>query len=112
MGETVFAPVSNLISLTNSNSSNVYDLKGGLIGVNSNKSITCTISNLDIDYDRIRIVGIYYTSLDSTPEIRIIQEQQFTGSTFIFTDNGLTNLGTYTLEEFTTILYLYFLHSD
>ena len=77
---------------------------GSDVDDNSGKSITFSISNIDTTFNRIRIVRIFYKTLVDEPTITIIYENSLTSS-MSFTDNGISNLGELTLEEFIFINY-------
>jgi hypothetical protein len=108
--ETIFSPVSPLYNIVEESyyRANTSGFKGGDsrddqdASINSGKSVTVSISNLDTNYDRIRVVAIHYDTVDSTPEIGIVTERSFTSSITVL-DPGTYTLGSYSIEEFRTL---------
>jgi hypothetical protein len=108
--ETIFSPVSPLYNLTTESyyQANTSSFKGSDsrddqdASINSGKSITISISGLDTDYDRIRVVAIHYDRIDATPEINIVTENLFSSSITVL-DPGTYVLGSISLEEFRTL---------
>lgn len=108
--ETIFSPVSPLYNLTTESyfETNTAGFKGSNsrddqdAAINSGKSITLSISNLDTDYDRIRVVAIHYDRVDATPVISIVTERTFTSSITVL-DPGTYVFGGISLEEFRTL---------
>ncbi len=98
--ETTFSPASNLVHLTRSGERlpNSGDYKGSSqlndVGEvnNSGKSVTMTISNIDTDFDQIRIVAIHYNQINTTPSIKIVVIKPVQEN-MIFTDDGVYDLG-------------------
>ena len=105
--ETTYSPASNLVHLTRSGellpNSSLYmgtaQLDDNGNQSNSGKSVTMTISNIDTSFDQIQIVAIHYVSLNSTPSINIVAIKP-TDDTIRFTDDGVYDLGSVTLEEY------------
>ena len=102
--ETPFSPPSFPVVLgSGSLSVRSNEFLGGVSGDISSKSCKVTITNLDSNYDSIRIVSIYYKDSVSIPEIRLVAESKLGSSTFTFTDTGAITLDVYTPEEFSFI---------
>ena len=102
--ETTFSSVSNLIHLAKESEggANSSSYSGGDLGEDVIKSIQCIIDNIDDTFDYIKIVSIYWTSLNGLPEITIIKDIALNNNTEIsFVDGHTDSLGEYTLEEFT-----------
>ncbi len=58
------------------------------MGVATSKSITYKIDRLDTNYDRIDIVHIYRATESSTPEINIVAQESFGGTSFTYILTG------------------------
>ncbi len=71
-------------------------------GINtvSSKQIKYKINNIDIAYDRIKVVSIYKQSASGTPEINIILDEPINGNDFTFTYTGTETTIPITVEEF------------
>jgi len=113
--ETVFSPLTGLVSLTNSPDTNSTSAgyKGADIDDNTGKAVKCTVSITSTGYTRMRIVAVHYTSLGGEPEIRIIEEREISGAaeTVYFTDTG-NSVGSYLLEDLRTIGTLLFVPKE
>jgi len=101
--ETLFAPLSHLISLTadNENLADSQHYEGFEQGVSSGKGVKLTVDNTNTGYNFIRGIAIHYDSLNGTPTIRVFEEKSIdsdVSSTITLTDIGET-LGTYTAVE-------------
>lgn len=101
-GETVFSPVSHLINLTESDElqSTSDGYTGSALDDNTGKAVRGTIGIDAVGYNRIRVVAIHYTTLQASPEIRVIEEKDISseGETVTFVDSG-QSLMNYTLEQ-------------
>lgn len=98
---TTYSPLSPLLLLTaNDGGIDSRTFTGSLLGKNTGKAVQLTISNLDPNYNRIRIVAIYYTESLVNPTINIVGELGYTGTTLTFIDNGFTVYRTVPIEEF------------
>lgn len=95
--ETVFSPLTGMIPLNKSTYADDPE-------VNTNKSVTIKINDIDTNYDVIRVVAIFYPFATAIPEIRVIDERNIPeiGTVYI-TDDGSKTLGTYTSQELITI---------
>lgn len=104
--ESAFSPITNFIHLTESDnySSNSEKYLASDETVLSKKSVTITLEDLDIKFQSVRTVAIYYPTNNAVPEIRIIDERNIPESqTVTIIDDGLKNLGTYTSQELLTL---------
>ena len=102
--ETSFAPASGLVHLTDSEEFEIYNsaYKGKEAGVNVNKSVVITIDNIDLSFDYIRFISIYYSSQEGAPEITILDEKVIPPSGSIeFTDTG-NAIGVYAVAQYNT----------
>jgi hypothetical protein len=113
--ETLFSPASSLISITETSGQTGSNktFKGSDIGVNTGKGIRLSIYPSS-GFNRIRVVSIKYNSLNSVPVINIIADQDITTtpSTTYFYDTGVSNLGSYTFEEFAIVGRSVFIASE
>ena len=106
--ETLFSPCSNLVSLTNTNSTSTTNklYLGNDTGTNSGRGVIFTIPNY-LGFSKIRVISILYTQLNGVPSINIIAEENLPSTSIsgplIFTDFGTISLGTYTYEELAVI---------
>ena len=98
---TTFSPLSNVLSLSSSLfSTNSISVIGNKLDDNTGVSVQVNISNLDENFNRIRIVAIHYTQPFVSPTINIIGEFEYSTDSISVVDNGLTNYGTIPIEEF------------
>ena len=105
-----FSPASHLIPLSESPLSLQYTTEfkgsdklndsGG--ARSSQKGVTIKITGIDTDYDRIEIVAIHYAALNDAPNVWIVDIKPVS-STIYSTDEGIYNLGSYSLAEFTLL---------
>jgi len=103
--ESNFIPPSSLLPLSDSPTTGSDILfKGNNEGESAGKSVTFTVDNVDTTFNRIRVVRIFYTNILVSPEITVIEETT-TDTSMTFTDTGLSNLGTLTLDEFNLLKY-------
>jgi len=104
--ETLFSPTSSLISIStfSGQTGSNKTFKGSDVDINTNKGIRISILPPS-GFSRIRVVSIKYRSLNSVPVISIIADQNIstTPSTTYFYDTGVSNLGSYTYEEFAVV---------
>lgn len=104
--ETLFSPASPLISIssTSGQSGSNKTFKGSDVDVNTGKGISFSIYPPS-GFTRIRIVSIKYDSLSDIPTISIVADQNIGTSpgTTYFYDTGVSNLGSYTYEEFALV---------
>ena len=101
--ETITSPLSPLIHLTNSDTSQNSQIYQGTLSKDStNKSCIITIDNQTTNFNRIRIIRILYTDNNSIPKISIIDELNIDQkiNNFIYNDSGNSELSELTLEEF------------
>lgn len=72
-------------------------------GVQTSKSITWKIPQIDTQYDRIQVVVLYRQNKDDLPSITVIEDAPVNGRTSInVTYSGTENISTLTLDEFNT----------
>jgi hypothetical protein len=74
--------------------------KGGIKGSAAGKSLEVQINNIDENFDYIKIYRVYYDDYFQQPLIHLIREEPITNTTFIFIDDGATNIQSLSLEEF------------
>jgi len=100
--ETSFAPASGIVHLTDKNeySSNTLNYKGVAPDTVTGKSIVISIDSIDVDFDYIRLISVYYTSQEGAPEINIIEEKSVPSTGSIeFIDDG-SSIGVYSTIEY------------
>jgi len=100
--ESAFAPASGVVHLTDKNdyNSNTLGYKGVAPDTNTGKSVQVSISNIDTTFDYIRLISVYYSSLEGAPEINIISEKTVPSTGSIeFIDTG-NPIGVYTPVQF------------
>jgi hypothetical protein len=98
---STFSPCSELVYLTGDDAGpDSRNFSGTDLGVNTGKAVNIHIDNLDIRYNRVRIVAIYYTEYLIDPVVNIIGELEFGTTSIDFVDNGYTIYGTIPLDEF------------
>ena len=105
-GETLFSPASSLISIseTSGQTGSNKTFKGSDISKDTSKGIRISIQPSS-GFNRIRVVSIKYNSLNSIPIVSIIADQDININpiTTYFYDTGISNLGSYTYEEFAIV---------
>jgi len=100
-GSSTYSPATNKIKLA---LPGPKTSGGNDIGDVTNKSVSLVISNIDSNFNMVRVVSIFYDKYDSIPVINIIAESQFEyddtpGYSLSFIDSG-NSLGSVSLEEF------------
>lgn len=98
--ETAYSPTTCPIPISTSSltEANSNDFKGANIGEISNSGCSITISNIDTNFDMIRVIRLFYAEQNNTPEIDIIHEGDVL-STLIVNDTGST-LGSITINDY------------
>lgn len=92
--QTKLSPASEIIPLDNGQGQG-----GGALNERVGASPVVEISNIDPDYNYIRVYAIKYTSLDQVPSIGLIEERELAGDSDIsITDDGSV-ISTLSLEE-------------
>ncbi len=108
--ETVFSPATGLYHLSSSSdsASDSGNYEGNPVEDESGKSLTFTLDLDTYEYDSIRVVSIHYEYYQQLPTINIITEKAIGANGIVtFTDRGTGYIGSYTIEQFTTIAGLY-----
>ena len=86
-------PVSNY-GLQDANSVN---FRGSDVGTLTDKGVRVIITTSEVRYNRLRIIRLFYSTVDGVPEVDIVYE----GDTLVyFSDGGSTTLGTLILEDY------------
>jgi len=100
--ETVFSPFSPLYDIygSSTNAPNDVSVRGSEIDEDTGKSFKILIDIPSLQYTRIRVIAMQWTTLAGDPEIRIIDEADIdpAGGEISVFDSG-QSLGSYTLEE-------------
>jgi uncharacterized protein (TIGR02145 family) len=101
--ETAFSPVSDMFHIVSDNDfkTNTLNYRGDSESVETGKGCKISIVNANIGYDRLRLVRIHYSTLNSIPVINIATEIEIStsASTIIINDVG-DNVSSLTLDEF------------
>jgi hypothetical protein len=101
--ETAYSPVSDMIHLVNDNdfSTNTLSYKGDEESINTGKGCSLSINNLNTGYDRLRLVRIHHTTLNSVPVLSVVNEIEISSSpgTINIVDDGGT-ISSLTMDEF------------
>ena len=93
---TIFAPADDIIRLSNAS---IDGFGGGNIGTKADKSVRVSFTDLDMSFDNIRIISIFYDTLNALPVINIVAELPIVGSSISIVDSG-RSLGVISLEEY------------
>lgn len=105
--ETVTSPLSELIHLTESHS-NLGSQKyvGTSLNKQANKAVVIRAKLNDIDYDKVRIIRIFYNTNTNTPEITIVDEIDLTTDQkeIVYADYGQSFLSELTIDEFNALV--------
>ena len=105
-GETMYAPVSSLMHITQSSDFlNETQYSGSNVGVITGKGINGQFTNPVAGFNRVRIVALQYESLNQNPLIRIVIDKPIIGTAnevISFYDSG-DSIGTLAVEEFQLI---------
>lgn len=103
--ETIFSPCSNLVHVTAA-SEQVSDLNlyyGSISQQNSTKSLRYRIGEVDVSFERIEVVDIYYSSNTTVPEINIVYDLPVPSTGIVeFTITGNETPIPITIQEFTS----------
>ena len=99
--ETGYSPTTQPIPISTSSLDETTSLlfRGSNIGEISNKGVIISIPDIDTDFDRIRVIRLFYAEQNGTPEVDIIYEGVVSSSLTI-TDTGGTSLGTLTINDY------------
>lgn len=98
---TTYSPSSNIVALTgNSGGSDSRYFSGSNLGENTGKAVRVTLNGLDTNFNRVRIVALYYTEYLIDPVVNIIGEIEYVDNSITFIDNGYTTYGTIPIDEF------------
>jgi len=98
--ETVFTSTSEIISVASDIGfgDTEKSIRGSEKDTVTNRGVKLSISGLDTSFTRIRVLAIQYEDLFISPLIRIITEQEYSGSSVDVIDYG-QSFGTYGLDE-------------
>lgn len=103
--ESPYIKMADFVALSNNILSTTdKDFTGTKEGETSGKSVTFSMTGLDTNFNRIRVIRLLYTNINEIPVITIIK-QGVLSANMTFVDEGTENLGELTLEEFSFINY-------
>lgn len=91
--QTKVSATSELVPLNNE------DL-GNQVNISVSKSPIVYIDEIDQSYEFIRLYSIKYTSLNATPEVKILFDEPITGTDLTFTDDNNSTVQIITFDEF------------
>ena len=101
--QTEISPLSGMIHLTQSNSSDTAKYyEGSNKGDSSKKACVLRAQLISSDFDRCRIIRIFYDENNNIPKIDIVDEiPVYPAMGYIeYIDRGVTKLGELTIEQF------------
>jgi hypothetical protein len=101
--ETAISPISPTVPLSSNNGRDLESFYGDEVGINTNNSVTLSFSNLDTDFDSIKIYSLHYSDLNADPIISLIADFNFSETSLSFTDTGSSILENLTTTEFITM---------
>lgn len=104
--ETTTSSLSNSVHLSSSVTSvNSYRYEGSTPDSSSNKSCVLSAPLITHDFDKCRIIRIFYKSNNSIPAIDIIDEFDLSKNQnyIYYTDNGNYAIGSITIDEFNAL---------
>jgi hypothetical protein len=91
--QTKISPLSHLFPLNNGD-------KGDQVNTSVSKSPRVRIDGIDNNYEYFKVYSIKYSSLNSTPEIKVIFDEVVTTSSFTFIDDNNSPIQEITFDEF------------
>lgn len=98
---TTFSPLSNVLNLSGDDGGPTSaNFAGTSLGEKTGKGVQIVLTNLDPDFDRIRVVALHYQEYLVAPTVNIIAEAEYLTGEITLIDNGFTTLGTISIEEF------------
>jgi|GEM_PF-3341409 len=99
--KSAFSPLSNYVNLSSENfGSNTRNITGNDINVNTGNSVEILITDLDQNFDRIRIVALHYTQYGLSPIVKIVGEYEYNTDNITIIDSGINDYGTIEIAEF------------
>lgn len=101
--ETSLSPLSNLISLTDSDEriSESFNYDGADKGTDTGKSIKFDINDIDDRFGKIKVYAIFYEDNNDVPTIELIKDTSIpTSGNLTVIDDGTVVLEQYSLDEF------------
>ena len=101
--QTQVSPISRLIHLAKSNTSEGSEYKGSMQEDNVGRGVQLQINNIPSGFERIRLIRIMFTENNSTPTIQVAIEQQLSNATNTIVNDIGNTVTEYTLEEFNSI---------
>lgn len=78
---------------------NSKSLKGGLPGETTLRGNTVEVSNVDTDFDRIKLYRIQYIDIAQVPEVYLIDDKPITLSSVTFSDTSSSGIQQLAYEE-------------
>ena len=106
---TNYSELSNIVNVVgkdeadNSGGSGFKDYVGSVVGYVTEKNITWTISNIDVDFDRIEVAIVYRENKNDPATVVGIIDNPLSSDTFVVSYSGLEDITAITLDEFLTL---------
>lgn len=99
--KSAYSPLSNYVNLSSSNfAADTKNITGDDLNTNTGNSVQINIEDLDLNFNRIRIVALHYTQVNLSPTVKIIGEFEYTTSSINIIDSGINDYGTIEISEF------------
>jgi hypothetical protein len=99
--KTAFSPLSDSLNLAAMYfQSNSYKTVGNALNENTGNAVLVTLTNLDQDFDRVRLVALHYKQYGLSPVVNIVGEYSYTGTSLTVTDTGIKTYGTIEITDF------------
>jgi len=103
--ESSFSPLSGLAHIVSDSDNNAssFGYQGDSLAAAANKSVKVVLDDLDTSFYGVRIVAIYYETLNQPPSVRLVYENVFNAPTLTIIDTGAIVLGSFTVDELASL---------
>lgn len=102
--ETAVSVLSNMIHVSSSDGNKESQtVIGDLKEKNTGKSITVSVNLPNTDFNRAKIISLYYKDNVSVPEITVVDDISFTGTTLSYTLYGNSTVTELSIDEFNAL---------